>query len=58
MGKKRDNLKNGLRSFPLGRYLIFYYPIPDGIKIIRVLFGGRNLVALDWEAEDEAIDEV
>jgi toxin ParE1/3/4 len=42
MGRARDNLAAGLRSFPVGRYLIFYQVVPDGIELVRVLHGARN----------------
>ena len=43
MGRLRDELAEGLRSFPVGRYVIFYRPIPEGVEIVRVLHGARDL---------------
>jgi toxin ParE1/3/4 len=43
LGRSREELAPGLRSFPLGRYVIFYEVIPDGIAIVRVLHGARDL---------------
>ena len=43
MGRPRDELAEGLRSFPIGRYVIFYRPILDGVEIVRVLHGARDL---------------
>jgi toxin ParE1/3/4 len=43
MGRKRDELLPGLRSFPVGSYLIFYYPINQGIEVIRVFHGARDI---------------
>lgn len=43
MGRPRAELSEGLRSFPIGRYVIFYRPIPDGVEIVRVLHGARDL---------------
>ena len=43
MGAPREELRARLRSFPIGKYLIFYFPIADGIEVIRVVHGGRNL---------------
>jgi toxin ParE1/3/4 len=45
MGRSRDELHLGLRSFSVGRYLIFYMPIPDGIEIVRVLHGMMDIDA-------------
>jgi toxin ParE1/3/4 len=43
IGRPRDDLAEHLRSFPVGNYLIFYTPTPDGIAITRVIYGGRDL---------------
>jgi toxin ParE1/3/4 len=43
MGRSRDELFPGYRSFPKGQFLIFYQLIPEGIEIIRVIHGSRNL---------------
>ena len=43
MGRQRDDVESGLRSFPVGRYLIFYNLLEDAIEIVRVLHGSRNL---------------
>lgn len=45
MGRMRDILGDGLHSFPVGRYVIFYRPLQDGIDVIRVLHGARDLEA-------------
>ena len=42
LGRAREELGPGVRSFPLGRYVIFYEVIPDGIAIVRVLHGARD----------------
>jgi len=45
-GRPREELAARLRSFPVRRYrnyLVFYRPIADGIQVIRVLHGARNL---------------
>lgn len=46
MGTGRDDLKAGLRSHPVGNYLIFYLPLPDGIEVVRVLHGSRDIESL------------
>jgi toxin ParE1/3/4 len=43
MGRARDELAAGIRSFPFGRYLIFYLPISGGIDVVRVLHGARDV---------------
>ncbi len=46
MGRDRADLAPNLRSFPVGDYLIFYRPDSDGVVVIRVLHGARNLPPL------------
>jgi toxin ParE1/3/4 len=46
MGRSRDELAESLRSFPVGKYIIFYRVISKGIDIIRVLHGSRDLNAI------------
>jgi toxin ParE1/3/4 len=46
MGRSRDELAEGLRSFSVGRYVIFYRPISEGVEIVRVLHGSRDLNAI------------
>ena len=43
IGRSRSELADGLRSFPVGNYLIFYAPTADGIDVARVIYGGRDL---------------
>ena len=43
LGIARDEIEADLRSFPVGRYVIFYRRISEGIEIIRVLHGARDL---------------
>ena len=45
LGRRRDELAEGLRSFGVGRYVIFYLPIPGGVQIVRVLHGARDIEA-------------
>ncbi|MBD2295179.1 type II toxin-antitoxin system RelE/ParE family toxin [Anabaena sphaerica FACHB-251] len=55
MGRKRDELLPNLRSFPVGSYLIFYHPINQGIEVVRVLHGSRDIpnFFVDDSLEDE-----
>jgi len=46
LGRARSELAAGLRSFSVGDYLIFYLPRKNGIVVVRVLSGYRNLDAL------------
>jgi toxin ParE1/3/4 len=46
LGRLREELSSHLRSFPVGRYVIFYRPFDNGIEIVRVLHGARDLPPL------------
>ena len=46
MGPEREGLSPRLRSLPIGRYVIFYRPMEDGVEIARVLHGARDLPPL------------
>lgn len=43
MGRKVDELAPRLRSFPVGNYLIFYRSLEDGVQLIRILHGARDI---------------
>lgn len=54
MGVKWQDLHPPLRSFPVGKHLIFYRPVPEGIEVIRVISGYQDLAAIFPElGEDE-----
>lgn len=47
MGRSRgQDLRPDLFSFPVGRYILFYRKQPDGIVLVRVLHGSRDLPSL------------
>lgn len=46
IGRLRDELAADLRSLPIGRYVIFYLSLANGVEIIRVLHGSRDIVTL------------
>jgi toxin ParE1/3/4 len=54
MGRARHGLLVNLYSFAVRNYVIFYQPIPDGIEVLRVLHGARDIP----RAFDEMIDEL
>jgi|SRR6267142_4455128 len=43
MGRAREELAGGMRSFPFGRYVIFYAPVDGGIDVVRVLHSARDI---------------
>ena len=46
IGTPRGELARSLRSYPLGSYIIFYRPVEDGIEVVRVLHGARDIPKL------------
>jgi toxin ParE1/3/4 len=46
LGRAREDLSAGLRSFPVQKYIIFYRPREGGVEIVRVLSGARDLPPL------------
>lgn len=44
-GRARPELAPDLRSKPHGRYIIFYTPARDTVRIERILHGARDLEA-------------
>lgn len=46
LGRKRDELRQGIRSLPVNDSLIFYRSIENGVEILRIVSGYRDLRAL------------
>jgi toxin ParE1/3/4 len=53
LGRRREELVAGLRSFPVGRYVIFYLQVQDCLQIVRILHGARDLDAVFADPHDE-----
>ncbi|MFN6558278.1 MAG: type II toxin-antitoxin system RelE/ParE family toxin [Nostoc sp. ChiSLP01] len=43
LGQARPDIAPKLRYFPVGRYLILYRNISEGIEVVRVVHGARHL---------------
>ena len=43
IGRERPDLRSGIRSFAVPPHLIFYEPVPSGIRVLRVIHGARHL---------------
>jgi toxin ParE1/3/4 len=37
IGRSCDSIRPGLRRFEVGKHVVFYVPVPDGVLIARVL---------------------
>ncbi len=44
IGKERKEIKEGLFSFPYVSHIIFYRKMKGYVRIVRVLYGGRDLI--------------
>ena len=49
MGRARDELSDQVRSFPIGRYVAYYVPLADGIDLVRMLHGSRDISELHFQ---------
>ena len=54
MGRAREDLSPGLRSFVVGEHVLFYRPVEGGIVPVAALHGRRNI---DLLAELGLFDE-
>ena len=43
VGRARPELYPDLRSFLVGKYVVFYLPLTNGIDVIRVLHAARDI---------------
>ena len=53
LGRRREELVAGLRSFPVGRYVIFYLQVQDCLRIVRILHGARDVDAVFADPDEE-----
>ena len=49
MGRQRSELRQGLRSFAVGSFLIFYQTSENNFEIVRILHGARDIPSLFGE---------
>lgn len=43
MGELRPDLAPAVRCFAVGSYVVFYVPIDDGMEVIQVIHGMRDI---------------
>ncbi|KWV58167.1 plasmid stabilization protein [Bradyrhizobium macuxiense] len=48
-GRQRPELGMSIRSFPAGNYVLFYEAFPNGVEIVRVLHGARDITPEDLD---------
>lgn len=57
IGRTRPELYPDLRSFAVGKYVVFYLQLTNGIEVIRVLHGARDIEAA-FEGDEPPIQPV
>ena len=53
IGRARPELYPDLRSFVVGKYVVFYLQLTNGIEVIRVLHGARDIDAVFEDEEQQ-----
>ncbi len=48
-GRERPELGEGLRSFPVGNYIIFYVEASYGVDVVRVMHARRDIAIEDMD---------
>jgi toxin ParE1/3/4 len=43
LGIERPDIADGVRAWPVGRYLILYRDLGGGVEIVRYIHGARRL---------------
>ena len=43
LGEKRVELGHNVRCFSVGLYVVYYRPATDGMEVVRVLHGARDV---------------
>lgn len=54
-GEERPDLGANIRAFPVGSYVIFFRPLDDGIQVVRVLHGSRDIPRIFHTGENELL---
>lgn len=49
LGTTRPHIDDLIRAFPVGRYLILFRRIDDGIEVVRVIHSARDLRNINLE---------
>ena len=43
IGRSREELGSNLRSYVIGKYVVFYREMAAGVEIVRVIHGARDI---------------
>ena len=55
IGRRRFDLSSGLRSFPSGGYVVYYYvsESEETLAVVRVIHGTRDILGVEFPNIDE-----
>ena len=53
LGRERNDVKAGYRSFPQGRHVVFYLIVPKGVEVIGVVHQSADVDAHLGELPDD-----
>ena len=53
LGRERNDVKAGYRSFPQGRHLVFYVIAPEGVEVIGIVHQGADVDTCLWEPPND-----
>jgi toxin ParE1/3/4 len=51
LGRPRPEIGEGARSLVIERWLALYRIVADGVQVVRIVDGARDLTKLDWPPE-------
>jgi toxin ParE1/3/4 len=51
MGRARPEIAEGARSLVIERWLALYNLVEDGVQVVRIVDGSRDLTSLEWSVE-------
>ena len=51
LGRPRPEIGDGARSLVIERWIAFYRIVEDGVQIVRIVDGARDLFKLQWTPE-------
>ncbi len=46
IGQERSDLRSDLRTMTHGKYVLLFYPMRDGVEIVGVIHGARDIESL------------
>ena len=46
LGERRPDLATDVRCFAVGSFVVYYEPLSDGIRVVQVIHGARDVAVL------------